>query len=244
MVVIGSGFGGLFGTKALRRRRRRRHDDRQDDPPPLPAAALPGRDRHPLQGEIAPPTREILSRPGQRAGAARRGHRHRPRGAHGHLAGARPRHRDAVRLPDRRGRRQPVLLRQRPLRRVRARHEEHRRRPRAARPDLRRLRDGRARCQPRRRRRPPADLRGRRRRPDRCRDGRPDRRARPPHARARLPRHQHPAGAGHPGRRAPQVLPPFGAQARRQGQDASWRSSASRCMLGAMVTDVDERGLE
>ena len=54
VVVIGSGFGGLFGTKALQARRRRRHRDREDQPPSLPAAALPGRDRHPLRGRDRP----------------------------------------------------------------------------------------------------------------------------------------------------------------------------------------------
>ena len=71
-----------------------------------------------------------------------------------------------------------------------------RRRPRAARPDLRRLRDGRARRHPRRRRRPPADLRGRRRRPHRRGDGRPDRRARAPHAAARTSARSTPAPPG------------------------------------------------
>ena len=37
-----------------------RHDHRQDRLPPLPAAALPGRDRHPLRGRDRPATREIL----------------------------------------------------------------------------------------------------------------------------------------------------------------------------------------
>ena len=47
-----------------------------------------------------------------------------------------------------------------------------------------------------------ADLRRRRRRPDRCRDGRPDRRARRPHPQGRLPPHRPHRGAGHPARRA------------------------------------------
>ena len=144
------------------------------------------------EGEIAPPTREVLSSQ-QNARVLlgevtdidlerKLGHLERARPADGH----------AVRLADRRGRRRPVLLRQRPLRRVRPRHEEHRRRPRAAWPDLRRLRDGRARCQPGRRRRPPPHVRGRGRRSDRGRDGRPDRRALPPHPPQGLPRDQDP----------------------------------------------------
>ena len=85
VVVIGSGFGGLFGTKALQARRRRRHHDREDDPPPLPAAALPGGHRHPLRGRDRPADPRDPRRPEQRPGAARRGHRHRPRRPHGHL---------------------------------------------------------------------------------------------------------------------------------------------------------------
>ena len=46
------------------------------------------------------------------------------------------------------------------------------------------------------RRRPPADLRRRRRRPDRGRDGRPDRRARPAHAAPRLPPRSTPGRPG------------------------------------------------
>ena len=56
-------------------------------------------------------------------------------------------------------------------------------------------------AQPGRERRAPAHLRRRRRRAHRCRDGRPDRRARPPHAQARLPGDQHPSGPGDPARR-------------------------------------------
>ena len=50
-----------------------------------------------------------------------------------------------VRQPHRRGRRRAVVLRSRRVRPVRARHEDDRRRPRAAGPHLRRLRDGRER---------------------------------------------------------------------------------------------------
>ncbi len=120
-----------------------------------------------------------------------------------HLPRPQPGDGDAVRHADRGRRGRAVLLRQRPVRRVRPGHEEHRRRPRAARPDLRRLR---ARRDLRQRGgdRAPAHLRGRRRRPDRRRDGRTDRRARAPDAQARLPPDQHPRGAGDPARcRAP-----------------------------------------
>ena len=91
VVVIGSGFGGLFGTKALRR----------SDVDVTMVAKTTHHLFQPLlyqvatgilsEGEIAPPTREILAAPEERHGAARRGHRHRPRRAHRHLARARSR---------------------------------------------------------------------------------------------------------------------------------------------------------
>ena len=90
VVVIGSGFGGLFGTKALRR----------SDVDVTMVAKTTHHLFQPLlyqvatgilsEGEIAPPTREVLARQQQRPGAARRGHRHRPRGPHRHLARPRP----------------------------------------------------------------------------------------------------------------------------------------------------------
>ena len=243
--VIGSGFGGLFGTKALRRA----------DVDVTMIAKTTHHLFQPLlyqvatgilsEGEIAPSTREILSR------------QNNARVLLGEVtdidleartvtsARARPRDRDAVRLPDRGRRRRPVLLRQRPLRRVRPGHEEHRRRPRAARPDLRRLRAGRARrhaaartsttCSPSSSSAP----------------ARPASRwpARSPSSPHRTLKRDFRAINT---RNARVVLvdaaPPGAAavrrQARRQDQGASSRSSASRCMLGAMVTDVDERGIE
>ena len=228
VVVIGSGFGGLFGTKALKRA-------------PVDVTMVAKTTHHLFQpllyqvatgilseGEIAPPDPRGAQQPGQRARAARRGHRHRPRRTHGHQPRPRPRDDHALRLADRGRRRGAVLLRQRPLRRARARHEEHRRRPRAARAHLRRLRDGRARRQPRRQRRPPADLRGRGRRSDRRGDGRPDRRARAPHPQARLPGHQHAHRARDPARRRPAGAAAVRPEARGEGRRASWRSSASR----------------
>ena len=228
VVVIGSGFGGLFGTKALRRA-------------DVDVTVIAKTTHHLFQpllyqvatgilseGEIAPPTREILSSQDN------------ARVILGEVTGIDLEARtvtsqvlgrdtiDVVRLAAGRRRRQPVLLRQRPLRRVRAGHEEHRRRARAARPDLRRLRDGRARRHPRRRRRPPADVRGRRRRPHRRGDGRPDRRARAPHAAQGLPRDQHPHGARRARRRRRRrcCRPSAPSSARRPRP--SWRSSASR----------------
>ena len=181
-------------------RRRRRDDDREDDPSPVPAAALPGGDRHPVPGRDRPADARDPRGPEERPGHPRRGQEHRPRPAPGHLAGARPDHHHAVRLAPRGGRRGAVLLRQRPLRRARARHEEHRRRPRAARPDLRRVRARRA-GRDRGGDRAAPHLRRRRRRPDRRRDGGADRRARAPHAPQGLPQHQLPRGAGDPPRR-------------------------------------------
>ena len=161
-------------------RRRRHHDDRDDDAPPVPAAALPGGDRHPLRGRDRAADAGDPVQAEERQRDPRRGPGHRRRGPDRDLARAEPDHRDAVRHADRRGRRGSVLLRQRPVRRVRTRHEEHRRRPRAARPDLRRLRAGRDR-RDRRGDRPAADLRRRRGRPHRGGDGRADRRAGAPH---------------------------------------------------------------
>ena len=174
------------------------------------------------QGEIAPPTREILS--GQKNARVILGEVTdidlEARTVTSQVLG-----RDTVTSYDslhRRRRRRPVLLRQRPLRRVRPRHEEHRRRPRAARPHLRRLRDGRARRDPRRGRRPPADLRGRRRRPDRRGDGRPDRRARAPHAQASDFRAINTRQARvDPARRRPPGAAAVRRQARREGQEGA-----------------------
>ena len=212
------GLRGALRNEGAQEARRRRDDGRQDHPPPLPAAALPGRDRHPLAGRDRPADARGAQQPEERQGPPGRGHRDRPREAGGHLPGARPADRDAVRLPDRGGRRRPVLLRQRPLRRARAGHEVDRRRAGAARPDLRRLRDGRARRHPRRAGRPPAHVRRGGRRADRRRDGGPDRRARAPHPAPRLPGDQHPHRTGDPARRRAPGAAAVRAEARRQGQ--------------------------
>ena len=44
VVIIGSGFGGLWAT-GFRRSSRGRHHDQRNVTPPVPAAALPSRDR-------------------------------------------------------------------------------------------------------------------------------------------------------------------------------------------------------
>ena len=89
VVVIGSGFGGLFGTKALRR----------SDVDVTMIAKTTHHLFQPLlyqvatgilsEGEIAPPTREILAKQQNAAVLLGRSHRHRPGGAHRHLARAR-----------------------------------------------------------------------------------------------------------------------------------------------------------
>ena len=56
-------------------RRRRRHPDRADQPSPLPAAALPGRDRHLVPGRDRAVHARDPQPPAERQGAARRGHR-------------------------------------------------------------------------------------------------------------------------------------------------------------------------
>ena len=114
VVVIGSGFGGLFGTKALRRA----------DVDVTMIAKTTHHLFQPLlyqvatgilsEGEIAPPTREVLAaRRTPRCCSARS-----PtidleaRTVTSHVLGRE--HRHAVRLADRGRRRRPVLLRQRP----------------------------------------------------------------------------------------------------------------------------------
>ena len=62
------------------------------------------------------------------------------------------------------------------------------------------------------------DLRGRRCRPDRRGDGRPDRRARAPHAAQGLPRDQHPHRPRRPRRRRAAGAAALRRQARREGQ--------------------------
>ena len=230
VVIIGSGFGGLFAAKALKRA-------------DVDVTLIAKTTHHLFQpllyqvatgilseGEIAPATREILRRQKQRHGAARRGRRtststHRTVTSRFHdqysetpydslivAAGAGQSYFGNDQFAD-----------------VRARHEVHRRRPRAARPHLRRLRAGRV-----HRRRggatAAADLRRRRRRPDRRRDGRPDPRAGHLDAAQRVPQHRPDHGAGDPASTAPpQVLPPFGAEAGRQGAEDARAARASRC---------------
>ena len=164
VVIIGSGFGGLFGTKHLKRA-------------DVDVTLISKTTHHLFQpllyqvatgilsvGEIAPATRLILRKQknaevllgdvvdidlANKTVTSRLLDRER-----GH----------AVRQPDRRRGRAAVLLRQRPFRDLRAGHEDHRRRPRAARPHPRRVRAGRG-DDVGGRTRAPADVRRRRRGP-------------------------------------------------------------------------------
>ena len=177
VVIVGGGFGGLFAAKFLRRA-------------PVEVTLVDARNYHLFQpllyqlatgilseGEVAPPIRDILRRHAQR-------HRR-----DGHGPGLRPGRPDRdrtptrrhgphlrVRQPGRRRRSRAVVLRPRRVLPVRAGHEDDRRRPRAAGPDLRCLRDGGERAGPGGASRL-AHLRGGRWGPDRGRDRRPDRRA-------------------------------------------------------------------
>ena len=230
--MIGSGFGGLFGTKALKR----------SDVDVTMVAKTTHHLFQPLlyqvatgilsEGEIAPPTREVLAK--QKNAKVLLGEVTdidlQAQTVTSHVLG-----RETVTPYDSlivaAGSSQSYFG-QRRVRRVRPRHEEHRRRARAARPDLRCLRARRARCDARRERRRAAHLRGGRRRPDRCRDGRPDRRAVPAHPQPRLPRHQLAQRPGHPRRRGRPGAAAVRGQARGQDQararEARRRGAARR----------------
>ncbi len=184
-------------------RGRRHHPHRPHHQPPVPAAALPGGDRHPLRGRDRPGDAGDPPQPAQRDDDPRRRDGHRHHRPDGHLGQPGPHRGHALRHADPRRRFRAVLLRQRPVRPVRAGDEGHRRRPRAARAGARQLRAGRAGGDPRRQAggRPADVVRGRRRRPDRGRDGRPDRRAVQADAEARLPAHRPDDGPDHPPRR-------------------------------------------
>ena len=173
-------------------------------PPPLPAAALPGRGRHPA----ARPDRAADPRgdqeAGQRTRLAGRGDRARPGRQGGPCRGSRRApDRAALRLPDRRRRRHPFLLRPGRVRRVRSGDEDDRGRASPARPDPGRVRDGRARDRPAGAGRV-VDVRADRCRPDRGRAGRTGRRAGAPGDAQGLPVGRHDGGAGSCWSRAPE----------------------------------------
>ena len=161
--------------KEAQARQRRHQADRPHHPPPVPAAAVPGGDRHHLRGRDRPAHPGDPAQAAQRArccSATSRTSTWRSSTCVSDLLGHT--YETPLRHPDRRGGRRPVLLRQRPVRRVRAGHEVDRRRAGAARPHPGRLRAGRA-VQRSGAAGEAADLRRRRRGPDRRRDGRADR---------------------------------------------------------------------
>ena len=106
--------------------RRRHHPGGQDHQPPIPAAAVPVGHRDPLgrrhrAHHAADPEAEQ-----ELQSAARRGRGHRPAGTDGHLPADGDADRTEVRQPGRGRRRAAELLRQRPVRHVRSRDEDHR----------------------------------------------------------------------------------------------------------------------
>ena len=110
----------------------RRHPDLKDDDTPVPAVAVSGGDGNPVRGRCRPHHQADPAQAEERPGVVGRGRRDRYGGENGHVAPDGHGDGDALRQPHRGRRRAAVLLRQRRLRRLRARHEEHRRRPRAA----------------------------------------------------------------------------------------------------------------
>ena len=243
VVVIGSGFGGLFATKALKRADVDVTLIVAHHAPPVPAVAVPGGDGHPVRGrdrarDPAGPAKQqnapVLI--GEVDDDRRRADGPSPP----HIAAGPPS--PAYDSLDRRGGRRPVLLRQRPFRRVRARHEDDRRRPRAARPHPGRVRAGRGGHRSRRAGAAP-DVRRGRRRTHRCRDGRPDRRAvrsapSPALTATSIPG-THASSCSTP---RPRCSPPFDEKLRR-GAAGTLEELGVEIQLSAMVSDVDDDGL-
>ena len=203
VVVVGGGFGGLNVTRALADADVDVTRGGPDQPPPVPAAALPGRDRHPA---ARPDRAGAAPRPGQaaqRPRPARRRLRHRPR----RPARARPRaRRRTLDLPY-----DTLVVAAGATHSYFGKPEfaeyapgmktiEDARLQRDAHPGE--VRDGRAGDRPAGAGRV-ADLRGDRRRAHRGGAGRPDRRAGPHRAAPRLPLGGHPQGADHPARGRP-----------------------------------------
>ena len=167
VVVIGGGFGGIQAIQKLRKHENvEHHADRPPQLPPLPAARLPGRDRRALAGRDRHAAAGGVQARRQRARAARRGGRDRPRAARCGGAAADPRRADprgALRLAARRGGSKYSYFGHDEWERVAPEVKSLEHRDRGARPHPRRLRGGRARGRPGEARRL-ADLRGRRRR--------------------------------------------------------------------------------
>ena len=244
VVIVGCGFAGLFAAKALRRAPvevvvvdRTNHHLFQ----PLlyqvaTGRALRGRHRAADPRRPAPPA--------QRARRPRRGRRHRRR----RPASSRSTRWDATTklsydsLIVATGASQSYFGHDEYARR-RAGDEDDRRRPRAARADLRRLRDGRARAR-RRRPRALADVRDRRRRADRRRAGRADRRAVAPRAGRQLPQLRSRGGADRPARRAATPCSPAIPERLRRRAQRDLERLGVEVRLGTRVVGVDATGLD
>ncbi len=216
VVIVGGGFGGLFAARFLKRA-------------DVDVTLIDRHNYHLFQpllyqvatgilseGMVAPPIRDILRR--QRnvtvelatvtdIDLAEPG---RDRASPGRVAAVSYPYDSLIVAAGRRA----VVLRPRRVLALGAGDEDDRRRPGAARPDLRRVRDGRDRDRPDGPRRL-ADLRRRRRRPDRRRDRRPDRRTGPQRADEQLPPHRPGRGEG-------------AAVRRRQGDPGQLRQSSCR----------------
>ena len=245
VVVIGSGFGGLFGAAAFKGRR---------DVEVTVVAKTTHHLFQPLlyqvatgilsEGEIAPSTREILARQRNVRRRARHRHRHRPRRPDRHLARSSAAQTvtpyDSLIVAAGSGQ---SYFGNDEFAELRARDEEHRRRPRAAGPDLRRLRDRRA----------DATHHAEAERyltfvvvgagPDRRRDGRPDRRAVPDDAAAGLPQDRPRRCARRSSSTRPTRCCPPSASGSVAGPGARLESMGVEVRLGAEVVDVDATGL-
>ena len=220
VVVIGSGFGGLNAVKKLKRAdvdikliARTTHHLFQ----PLLYQVATGIIS---EGEIAPTTRVILRR--QRNVQVLLGDvTHIDLSRKVRCVGpAWSQLRNPLRQPDHRCRGRPVLLRQRPIRRIRARHEVHRRRVGTAGTHPERVRGGRT-VQRSGAAEEAAHVHRRRRRTDRRRDGRPDRRTGRLHPEGRLPPHRLDQGTGHPARRRPRGAAAVWREARQASRRAA-----------------------
>ena len=148
-----------------------------------------------------------------------------------------------VRQPDRRHRREPVVLRAPGVRARCARDEDDRPRARAARPDLRRVRDGGTRARPRCAT-PLADVRRRRRGPDGRRGRGSARRAVAPLAAPQFPQHRSGAGAGRPARRRaddPAVVSRTAASSARPETCETWASRSMSARWSPASTSAGSR---
>ena len=205
--------------------RRRRDAGRPHQPPSVPAAAVPARVRHALDGRLRGPDPRDAAQAVQRERVDGRGDRDRPGAAR---TAARPRRAARLRQPDRRLRREHLVLRPRRMAGAVVRAQDARGRGRAAGTDPVLLRGGRARGRPGRAR-ALLDHRGDRRRPDRRRGRRPARRAGASSPAA--PVHALRSGATRASSCSTpaNACSPPSARSCRPRPRASWRRSASTC---------------